>query len=411
MLHKLKSEIKDYISHLKLFKRNIILFLSGGFFIGFSMSVYRLMYNLYLKEIGFKEGFIGNVLSIRSLGSALLILPLAYFMPGIKIRKILFTLPILFLFSILIQTFMIEPYFILAGGFIMGFVFGAYMLIGAPYYMRNSGEKERTYIFSISFALMLASGFIGNIFSGFLYKISRLFIESEILRYRFVLTLGAVLCLVSLFFFFSLSKSSTETVSKHKFDIEGFPVKFMAKIALPQFIIGLGAGMIIPFLNLFFKDVWQISPERLGVLFAVSQIFMFVGILLGPVMKKYLGMVKAVVITQIISIPFMYLLGFSHLLWIVILSFFLRATLMNMSQPLIKHFTMESVNEKFHYLANGIVSVCWRGAWILSAWFGGKIIEKFGFSYVFLATMVLYFLSSVLYYIFFIWKKKAKISA
>ncbi|MCD6579057.1 MFS transporter [bacterium] len=403
MFHKINLELKEYLESVKLFQKNIRNFLWTFFFIGLGNSIYMLMYNLFLKEAGFKEGFIGSVLAAASLGSALFAIPIAIILPRIKIKNILRITPLLLAITILLQVFVIRKDVILVSSFIKGILFTIIMVISGPFYMSNSNAKERTHIFSISFAIMLASGFIGNIFGGLFYKATGAFIHLTIFRYQLTFTLAAFLILLS---YFALEKISTKNMDNEhkgvKLSLKGFPYKFVLKIAIPQFIIGLGAGMIIPFLNLFFRYKFHMVPSRLGILFAISQAFMFVGILSGPIFKKYFGMMKSVVISQLLSIPFFYLLGFSNVFWIVAVSFFLRATLMNMSQPLVGNFTMEHVEKKFQFLTNSITSTAWTGAWIFSAFFGGKIIEKYGFNDIFIATITLYLISSILYYIFFI---------
>ena len=58
-MSKVIEEMRDYFHSLSLFSRNVRLFLAGTFFIGIGQSVFMLMFNLYLKEAGYAEGFIG----------------------------------------------------------------------------------------------------------------------------------------------------------------------------------------------------------------------------------------------------------------------------------------------------------------------------------------------------------------
>ncbi len=401
MLNKIREEVSEYLEHLRLFSKNIKLFLFGIFFIGLGFSIFNLLFNLYLKELGFGEGFIGEVLSASSLGGAILAIPLALILPRIKIKRIIIIMPLLFFAALITQTYFTQCSIILISSFFKGLVFSAYIIIGGPFYMRNSSPKERTHIFAVSSALGLASGFIGNIVSGFIYKLSGGFFSEPVYQYRFTLSSGAFLSLLAIFFFLFLNTTNLSVAHHKKIIVSDFPLKFLLKVGLCQLIIGLGAGMLIPFLNLFFKGVWHIVPSKLGILFAVSQGFMFVGIILAPVLKKYVGMVKAVVITQLISIPFMFLLGYSKIYWLVVIAFFLRATFMNISQPLIVNFIMENVKERFQFIAGAITASAWTGAWVISSFFGGRIIENYGFKWVFLIAICLYLLSSALYYFFF----------
>ena len=44
------------------------------------------------------------------------------------------------------------------------------------------------------------------------------------------------------------------------------------RIFLPNIIISLGAAILIPYMNLFFKETYPISDKVLGTLFAISSV-------------------------------------------------------------------------------------------------------------------------------------------
>ena len=166
-------------------------------------------------------------------------------------------------------------------------------------------------------------------------------------------------------------------------------------------LIGLGAGLIIPFMNLYFHDRFGLNEAEIGILFAVMQGFMVLGNLFGPAVSRRLGLVGGVVATQLASVPFMLALGLSGWLPVVIASFFLRSTLMNMNQPLTSHFAMEVVRERDHAVTNSLLALSWFVAWAISADIGGAMIERSGYTTPLLIAAGLYVLASVLYWYFF----------
>ncbi|HEU4724566.1 MAG TPA: MFS transporter, partial [Candidatus Eisenbacteria bacterium] len=166
-------------------------------------------------------------------------------------------------------------------------------------------------------------------------------------------------------------------------------------------LIGLGAGLIIPFMNLYFRDRFGMDEAAIGALYAVMQGFMVVGNLFGPTVSKRFGLVGGVVATQLASVPFMLVLGLSGWLPLVIGSFFLRAALMNMNQPLSSHFAMEVVRERDHAVTNSLLALSWFAAWAISADIGGAMIERSGYTVPLLIAAGLYIVASVLYWFFF----------
>ncbi len=405
MFDKIKDEIKDYFSHLGLFSKNIRLFLWGSFFLGISQSVFFLIYNLFLKDIGYTESFIGHTLSVSSLGTVLFSLPLAYVMPRIKLKRIIVFLPVLLCIFTLWQTFLTDEVSIMISSFFKGIIYTVLGIISAPFFMRNSTEKERSHIFSLSFALGLASGFIGNFLSGIIFKYSGKLMTDPVFQNRSALVFSALSGLFAIFYFLKLDVKNIERSEGQKIVIADFPLKFIFRVSFPQFVIGLGAGLVIPFVNLFLKNDWDLSTDRISVIFAISQLFMFFGIVVAPVCKKYFGMMRTVVVTQLLSMPFMYFLGFSKVFPLVEFSFYIRAALMNMAAPLITNFMLEKVDEAHQYSANAVATIAWTGAWVFSAYLGGTIIEKYGFKTVFTIAIILYFVSSAMYYFFFIKKR------
>jgi predicted MFS family arabinose efflux permease len=129
--------------------------------------------------------------------------------------------------------------------------------------------------------------------------------------------------------------------------------------------------------------------------------FMVAGNLYGPAVSRRLGLVLGVVVTQLLSVPFMIVLAVSHMFPLVALCFFMRGGLMNMNQPLVSHFAMEVVPERDHAVTNSLLSLSWFLAWTVSADIGGALIERKGYEEPLLIAAALYVGASVLYWIFF----------
>jgi predicted MFS family arabinose efflux permease len=165
--------------------------------------------------------------------------------------------------------------------------------------------------------------------------------------------------------------------------------------------LGLGAGLIIPFMNLYFRDRFFQPAKTIGLFYAILQFFMLTGIITGPILSKRFGMIKTIVSTQLLSLPFMLILAFTYDLKLAMGAFFLRGALMNMSQPISTNFSMEKVKPSEQPLTNSLTALAWTLAWAFSAVWGGKLIEHYGFTPPLLIASALYILSSVFYFYFF----------
>jgi MFS family permease len=259
------------------------------------------------------------------------------------------------------------------------------------------------YLFSMNFAVSTAGALVGSLVGGFLPRLFSVISANSYEQYRFSLLVAALVIAFSSLPFFSIVEEKPDRKSQSEFlaDLRHTDWVLIGRFCLPTFIVGIGAGLIIPFLNLYFKDLFGASAETIGILFAVLQCFMTAGTLMGPLLVHRMGMVRSLVVTQMASIPFMVLLCVSRYFPVVIVSFLLRGALMNMNQPLSTNFAMESVRKEEHAVTNSLLLLAWTGSWAVSVRIGGILIERYSYTPPFVVAIILYVLSSVLYYHFF----------
>jgi MFS family permease len=172
------------------------------------------------------------------------------------------------------------------------------------------------------------------------------------------------------------------------------------KLLLPGFLIGTGAGLTIPWINLYFKDVFGLGDGVIGLLFALGQVGTFVGIAAGPAMARRFGTTGAIVWCQALSIPFIIVLAWLHWLPLVVLAYLARQSLMNMSTPILDSFSLEQVPASKRHLLNALRMLNWTGAWMFAAWLAGLLIGRWGYSPSFTATAICYTVGTVLFALF-----------
>ena len=69
-------------------------------------------------------------------------------------------------------------------------------------------------------------------------------------------------------------------------------------------ITSVGAGLIMPFMNVFFRVVHQKPDPVIGTLFAWGSLAMGIGLMIAPPIADRMGKIQFVVVTQGLSIPF-----------------------------------------------------------------------------------------------------------
>jgi predicted MFS family arabinose efflux permease len=291
---------------------------------------------------------------------------------------------------------------ILLLGILAGASFIIHHVVAAPFFMRNSLPKERIYLFGINYAVEILSSVIAVAVGGWLAREWTGTFGSELLGLRGALLVGSATVALAVIPYLSIHSPAPPRGEPGRLRLlRHRQPKLLAKLLVPGFLVGCGAGLIIPFLNLYFRDRFDQGPDAIGRIFSVSQALTAFGFLLGPVLARRFGMVRTVASAEILSIPFFLLLAFTTRLEVAILAFWMRGALMNMNHPVSRNFAMEAVDEDQQPLTNAAMETAWSLSWMISTQVGGWIIEHHGYSIPMFITVGLYFTASCLYFAFF----------
>ena len=401
---RIKSGVRDYVGELKMFSRNVRLYLSGLFLIWVNFQIFILLLNLYLKELGYPEGDIGWVNSSRAIGMSLMALPIAMLINRIRLKPLLLAgCALLAVFSFGMSTF--SPLFaIMAFSILSGMTLAVFRVAAGPFFMRNSTPKERTLVFSTSFAVNVLAGMVASAGSGNLVNILTEKLGDPILGYRYTLYGGialSFLAFIPLAMIKAADPSAEESPLSFSWSMLKARRRFYFKVSFVNFLVGMGAGLIIPFLNLYFQDRFHLGPATIGWFFFFVTFSMFVGVLVGPVLTKRFGLVRTVVFTELLSIPFMFILSYSYFLPLAFIAFVMRGGLMNMGAPLVTNFAMELCDKHEQGLVNALLMLTWTSSWMVSTAIGGWMIEAEGYTFTLNITIVLYVVSALVYFQFF----------
>jgi hypothetical protein len=177
------------------------------------------------------------------------------------------------------------------------------------------------------------------------------------------------------------------------------------RLLLPGFLIATGAGQVIPFLNLFVQQKFGLDLASLNALFAFTSLGTVAAMLAQPRLARRFGQITSVVIVQGASIPFLVVLGFSPLLWSVILAMAVRNSLMNAGNPIFSAFAMEHVAPVERATLAAAMSVLWQIGWVIGgAWYAllqATLGFDAGYTVNFLTVITLYTIATGLYWLWF----------
>ncbi len=404
------SVVKEYSSRVRAFKPNARLYLSSVIITGAAMGVYRLLFNFYALSLGYDEALLGKLVTVSSLTALLAALPMGYLSDLIGRKASLVISGIMLSTSIFVIVFWQGIFVLYAMNVLSGLAQSLSAVTIAPFLMENSGEQERTYLFSFSRACKWpwprwAIGSAVTCLPGLLRCAACSHQQHSLCRGFTGHCLVAGIGVIPLFF---LRQPALQRAERSVFAPLSYAVKqpvLLTKLILPMLITSIGAGMIMPFMNVFFRQVYHQPDPVIGTLFAWGSLAMGIGLLIAPPLAERMGKIQLVVITQALSIPFLIILGFAPVFWMSALAYYVRLALMNMSGPVYQTFVMEHVEPSARATVASLVSMAWNFGWAFSPSISGWLQVNYGFGPPFLGTIFLYTVSIFLYWAFF-WRGK-----
>ncbi len=163
-----KNMIATYLDRVGSFHWNARMYLLHAVIFGAAMGVRRLIFNFFILSLGYDEGLLGTLITVNNLTALIAALPMGYLADRLGRKFSLISSAILVSLSVVIMVLIPTPAMFIFTNFIMGLGMSLSSVTMGPFLMENSGENERTYLFSFSSGLQMAAGFVGNWIGGYL---------------------------------------------------------------------------------------------------------------------------------------------------------------------------------------------------------------------------------------------------
>jgi MFS family permease len=259
---------------------------------------------------------------------------------------------------------------------------------------------------------MMGANVVGNLLGGTLTdSFLHLFGLSPVWSVRLTLLIGSVIFFTGLVPLLKTTETPRK-IEKTRFSLKGLfssmpngQLKLIMMFAAAQILIGFGSGLVIPYLNLYFADRFHTSNSSIGLVLSLGQAVTAVAMIIGPALVRRVGEIRAVVILQLLSLPFMMITAFTHSFWLAALGFLFRQALMNAANPIISSMMMEKVDDRLKGFANSISQMVFSLGWASMGPVSMTIVliygDYWGYAIVFSITAVLYLTSSTYFYLAF----------
>lgn len=156
----------DWSRQLKSYNRNVRLFLLASVLANIGMGIFMVIYNYYIRELGYVDQVNGRVIAMQAMASAIALLPAGLLSDKIGRKKVILFGAVFAAVSLLLRGVLTAETLLLATAFMTGLFMAFIQVSSIPLLAENSSEKERVHLFSFNFALIMVANVIGNTLGG-----------------------------------------------------------------------------------------------------------------------------------------------------------------------------------------------------------------------------------------------------
>lgn len=390
------SEILYKFKHNGNFSKQVKLYMFNTFISYVVMSAFaNVLQGIYFKSLGFEEGFIGNVIALKTLLIGLSAIP-AGMLSDIIGRKYAVMLGVIisslgYLGQSIFTSQLLIYFFACLNG-----VGTAVMYVNdAPFLAENCEEEKRINLFSINFIITQLAFIIGSYGGG---KVPELLGGQSVNILRYTQMIFSLFALISLIPLYKIKNDKNNKYTRREGSFFSLlKRKNIVMIIVYNMLIGFGAGLVIPFFNLFLQYKLSVGTGVVGTIMAYSQAATIIGAFLVPYVSKKLGRVYTVQLCQILSIPFLIVISIAGSVWLTTLVFFMRSALMNMAQPALQSLTMEMVGDEERSALSSLISLANHITRGISASVAGYIMANISYELPYYITAALYVTAIILF--------------
>ncbi len=221
-------------------------------------------------------------------------------------------------------------------------------ILASPLLTQISSEAERVSLFAVNQSIGWAAALVGDLLGGYVPEAAghASHVSSAAagsIRASFLVM--AALMIVAVPFVLRLTRvAGLRPARVMPFgDVLHVDFRRFGRLMIPELIIGIGAGMFLNFVQLYFAQRFRLTPGPIGLILAIGAALTAIGTLAAPAISRRLGLSRTIAFTQMAGFPLILLLAVLSSLPVAALVFYVRQIALNIQAPLATVFGMEYV--------------------------------------------------------------------
>ena len=407
------------LSRYKNLPQSVVFIIIAEFFVQLIDYSYLTILMVYINKAGYTDYKAADFFGYRFLSVLLFSFALGFFINGRKLKPLFYIsaicTPILSLCLVFAIQYGIQfklDLLIYAIMFLLGISVLGLEVSVLPYIMRNVEEEHHTEAISLSYSTVSLSGIVSG---AIIFTLSA--IDKEFFDEQTILKIISIISFTGIYFVWASNKQEfyIPILRRSRYDFRDIKWGVVVKAMIPTLILATGAGLVIPFMGLFFWKVHKIDSYQYAAISSLTTLVVFSVIIYAPQIKNKFGYKGTVIGSQSLAVLCLIGLSFSEFYssWYLaggfaIMCFVFRQPLMNIAMPITSELTMKFVGFRHREIVSAVTAAIWSGSWFFSSNIF-KILRshEVKYAYIFFITSGLYLLS-ILWYYFLITKFEKK---
>jgi MFS family permease len=419
--------LRTYLARLRAVQGNARLFLLSNAILNVATGALSLLYGIFLTRLGYTTDFLSVLLVVGIVGAGVGLIPALLIADRYSIRALLIWSNIIGGVAVAGQIIIPQPAVLITTTFIAGASVSIYIVLTPPLLAATSSEVERTHLFALNATVGSLTIVAGSLLGGFLPGIlgsplvlhsfivaplRHVLVSGSALPLQLALLVGGLLAVPSLWPLARMDDAvarprSQATSARAAVDWRAWLREHVHPSALGQQarqlvawrgirftayegILGLGAGLFLTYLNLYFVNHLHVATATFGVISSVSTIVLAAATLGAPILAERLGGVRGPVSAQLLSVPLLVGLAFITNVPVVAVFYLLRGTLMNLGSPALQSFMMSMLPSRERGAANSAFNVAFQVTSAVGGVASGFIIARLGYGVDYILAAICY---------------------
>lgn len=354
------------------------------------VTAFLLIFNILLIKLGYSDAEAGILTSLRYLGVFCLSLPVGIWMKGRRLK------PFFIIGALSVPVFSLAMIWFLDYkndylNYVLSFIWGCCTIMLQvtilPFIMRNSGAKLQT----DAIAFMYTNFSVSQILAGACIIFGRTWLELDEKQILLSLSIFGLLFGVLIFFLREKKSEMGEDDKIHSFQElkQKYDWKELIYLMIPNTFLTVGAGLTIPYMNLFFFQKFNLDSQDFALLSSITALLVIAGTLIVPNIKRKYGYNASITITQVIAVIFLYLMAVTDLytyaeskivLICALLFFAFRQPFMQIAVPMTRSLMMNYTRKRNHEMVSAMISSLRSSSYFFSGLFF-SVLRDYNFTY------------------------------